>query len=140
MTSTREKPLILVVDDEADIRHMVTAHLSQMKCDLIEAPDGDTALAMILEHRPDLVLLDVRMPGLNGWEVAKYIREREEFNNMGLIIVTGIGESLNEMTAPVFGADEHINKPFRFAELDVKIRKTLARRRAPHKENAPTPA
>lgn len=129
MTSPRETPLILVVDDEAELRQMVLAHLSQMHCDLMEAPDGESGLAMILSHKPDLVLLDVRMPGLSGWEVAKYIREREEFDHMGLIMVTGIGESLNDLTSPLYGADEYINKPFQFSELDFKIRKTLAKHR-----------
>ena len=129
MTSPRATPLILVVDDDAELRQMVMAHLSQMHCELLEAPDGDAGLSMIISQQPDLILLDVRMPGLSGWEVAKYVREHEEYNHIGLIMVTGIGENLNDLTPPLYGADEYIHRPFQFSELDFKIRKTLAKHR-----------
>lgn len=122
-------PLILVVDDNTEIRNMVTAHLEGTDCRVLEASDGEEGLEKIFEHHPDLVLLDVMMPGLTGWEVAKYIRERREFDGIGLIMVTAIGETVNEMTSPLYGADDHINKPFQLSELDVKIRRTLSLKR-----------
>ena len=88
---------------------------------------------MILDKRPDLVLLDVMMPNLSGWEVAKYLRERPEFDGIGIIMVTAIGETVNEMTSPLYGADDHINKPFQFAELTFKVRKLLSAKRMERK-------
>lgn len=122
-------PLILVVDDNTEIRNMVTAHLEGTDCRVMEASDGEDGLEKVLEYKPDLVLLDVMMPGLNGWEVAKYIREHNELNHIGIIMVTAIGEVVNEMTSPLYGADDHINKPFQLSELDVKIRRTLSLKR-----------
>ena len=129
MSDSSPKPLILVVDDNDEIRGMVTAHLEGMQCDVVEANNGEDGLAMILANKPDLVLLDVMMPGLNGWEVAKYIREKPEFDDMGVIMVTAIGEQVNDMTSPLYGADDHIDKPFQLAELSFKIRKTLSKKK-----------
>lgn len=129
MSEEQKNPLILVVDDNTEIRNMVTAHLENSDCRVLDASDGEEGLEKILEHRPDLVLLDVMMPGLNGWEVAKYLRERPEFDNIGVIMVTAIGETVNEMTSPLYGADDHINKPFQLAELDFKIKRTLSKKR-----------
>jgi DNA-binding response OmpR family regulator len=131
MVEAQDNPLILVVDDNTEIRTMVTTHLESTNCRVMQASDGETGLQMILEHQPDLVLLDVMMPGLNGWEVAKYVRERSEFDTIGLIMVTAIGETVNEMTSPLYGADDHINKPFQLSELDFKIRRTLSPKRPP---------
>lgn len=129
----RQQPLILVVDDNQEIRTMVTMHLEQMQCEVIQAEDGEEGLALILDKRPDLVLLDVMMPNLSGWEVAKYLRERPEFDGIGIIMVTAIGETVNEMTSPLYGADDHINKPFQFAELTFKVRKLLSAKRMERK-------
>lgn len=129
MADNKKLPLILVVDDNHDIRNMVVDHLEGMRCEVLEADNGEDGLAMILSHKPDLVLLDVMMPGLNGWEVVKYVRDHPEFDSIGIIMVTAIGETVNEMTSPLYGADDHINKPFELAELSFKIRRTLARKR-----------
>ena len=96
---------------------------------MLEAADGEEGLAKILTQKPDLILLDVMMPRLTGWEVAKYLRERPEYDDMGIIMVTAIGETVNDMTSPLYGADEHIDKPFKLAELEFKIRKILSAKR-----------
>ncbi len=129
MAEEKKLPLILVVDDNDEIRSMVVDHLESLQCDVLEANNGEDGLAAILANQPDLVLLDVMMPGLNGWEVAKYVRERPEFDTMGVIMVTAIGEAVNDMTSPLYGADDHIDKPFQLSELSFKIRKTLAKKR-----------
>jgi DNA-binding response OmpR family regulator len=129
MVEKSKPPLILVVDDNPDIRNMIMTHLEGMQCEVLEASNGEDGLAMILSMRPDLVLLDVMMPGLNGWEIARYIREKPEYENMGVIMVTAIGQAVNELTAPLYGADDYIDKPFQWAELDFKIRQTLFRKR-----------
>src|SRR5690349_14156813 len=70
------------------------------------------------------------MPGMSGWEVCKKIRESVSLAHTGVVMLTGIGESLNELTSPLYGADAYIDKPFEFAELEARIRETLERRRA----------
>src|SRR6185436_2685544 len=76
-----------------------------------------------------LVILDVMMPGMSGWEVCRKIREAVSLAHTGVIMLTGIGENLNEMTSPLYGADTYLDKPFEFSLLDDKLKETLAARR-----------
>lgn len=126
MTAT---PTILVADDDIDILSLVTRHLRTMSVKLLEASDGEEALRIAKREKPDLVVLDVMMPGMSGWEVCRAIRDDETLAGTGVIMLTGIGERLNEMTSPLYGADEFIDKPFELGELDTKVRKVLALRK-----------
>jgi len=127
-------PVILVADDDPDMLALVTRHLRTLKCKIVEANDGEMALAMARKELPDLMILDVMMPGKSGWEVCKTVREDDNLKHTGVIMLTGIGETLNSMTSPLYGADENIDKPFEFPELDFKIKKVLSERRRAHKE------
>lgn len=114
---------------------LVARHLRSMeqpKFEVIEASDGDEAWRLARERLPDLVVLDVMMPGMSGWEVCRKIRQDAALAHTGVLMLTGIGESLNEATSPLFGADEYIDKPFDFDRLDEKIDSVL-RRRAPQR-------
>jgi len=126
MTAT---PTILVADDDIDILALVTRHLRTMSVKLLEASDGEDALRIAKREKPNLVILDVMMPGMSGWEVCRAIRDDESLADTGVIMLTGIGERLNEMTSPLYGADEFIDKPFELGELDAKVRKVLAARK-----------
>ncbi|HTN82973.1 MAG TPA: response regulator, partial [Sorangium sp.] len=110
---------------------LVARHLRNMGFSVIEASEGDAAWDLAREHRPDLVILDVMMPGMSGWEICKRLKgdtsDGRPFANTGVIMLTGIGENLNEMTSPLFAADAWLNKPFDFADLDARVRETLAR-------------
>jgi len=120
---------ILVADDEPSTRAMVARHLRSIGYKVVEAVDGDEALALALEHLPDLVVLDVMMPGMSGWEVCRRIRETVSLAHTGVVMLTGIGESINEITSPLYGADAHLDKPFEFAVLDRTIAETIESRR-----------
>jgi DNA-binding response OmpR family regulator len=122
-------PKILIADDEEELRSLIKTKLASMKCEIVVAKDGEEALSLALTERPDLLILDVRMPGLTGWEIAKHLRAKPEFENTGILMVTGIGETLNAATAPLYGADDHIDKPFKLSELEFKVRKILSARR-----------
>lgn len=112
-----EQPLrILVADDEIDIHRIIAAALEGKGHELLDAHDGDEALEMALVEKPDMVILDVMMPGLNGWELARYFRSKDDFKQLGILVLTGIGETLNELTSPLYGADEYLDKPF---EIDA---------------------
>jgi DNA-binding response OmpR family regulator len=125
-----EKISILVADDDVDILALVVGHVKGRASELHQASDGEEALKLARAKKPDLVVLDVMMPGMSGWEVCRKIREAVSLAHTGVIMLTGIGETLNEMTSPLYGADAHVDKPFEFAELDRRIAETLERRRA----------
>ena len=134
-------PVVLVADDEPTMLELVARHLRSMdrpKIEVIEASDGDEAWRLAQERLPDLVVLDVMMPGMSGWEVCRKIRQDAALAHTGVLMLTGIGESLNEATSPLFGADEYIDKPFDFEKLDEKILAVL-RRRASQREAVPRP-
>lgn len=124
-------PLVLVADDEPTMLELVARHLKSMndpKLDVIEASDGEQAWRLAREHLPDLVVLDVMMPGMSGWEVCRKIREDISLAHTGVVMLTGIGENLNQITSPLYGADAYIDKPFEFGELDGKVKSALLAR------------
>jgi len=75
------------------------------------------------------VLLDVMMPGKNGWEVARELRSDPTMTDTGIVMLTAIGEKVNEMTSPLYGADAHVDKPFDFGELETKIASVILKRK-----------
>ena len=119
---------ILIADDDLEILSLVRRHLSKLNAQIVEASDGDEALRLAKEHKPGLVVLDVMMPGMSGWEVCRAIREEEGLEGTVVLMLTGIGERLNEMTSPLYGADDYLDKPFEFSELDEKIAQLLEKR------------
>lgn len=120
-------PKILVVDDNPQILGMLTARLKKRGYDVITADDGEAALEKVQEERPALVVLDVMMPKKNGWEVARAIRQNPDTSTTKIIILTAIGESINEMTSPLYGADAHLDKPFDFNDLEKTISQLIAK-------------
>src|SRR4029077_12311703 len=113
--------------------------MTDPKLEVIPASDGEEAWRLAQEHLPDLVVLDVMMPGMSGWEVCRKIREDVALAHTGVVMLTGIGENLNQMTSPLYGADAYIDKPFEFGELDEKV-KTALRSRASQREGVTRPA
>ncbi|NLY95289.1 MAG: response regulator [Myxococcales bacterium] len=122
------KLTILVADDDFEILALVAGCAKKLGCRVVEANDGEEALKLAREVEPHLVVLDVMMPGMSGWEVCRAIREDMSLENTGIIMLTGIGERLNEMTSPLYGADEHLDKPFDLDELTDLMRTVLERR------------
>jgi len=121
--------VVLVADDEPSTRTLVSNHLRTRGYEVLEAADGEEAWSLAQRHLPDLVVLDVMMPGMSGWEVCRRLRETVALAHTGVVMLTGIGESLNEMTSPLYGADAYLDKPFEFRDLDERLETTLARRR-----------
>ncbi|MCA9563319.1 MAG: response regulator [Myxococcales bacterium] len=130
------RPLILIADDDPEIRAILQAHLGTMQCETREATDGEKTLEQVILHKPDLLILDVMMPELNGWEICKYVKTHDEYAHTGVIILTAIGSTVNEMTSPIYGADEYIDKPFDLDELEFKIRKVLSDKRGKGRSKA----
>ncbi|MFO0723303.1 MAG: response regulator [Myxococcota bacterium] len=124
--STKEVHL-LVVDDEPEVLNLLVPFLRKKGYTVSEAEDGDQALEKILTDRPNVVLLDVMMPGLNGWEISQYVRDRPELDPVRIIMATGIGEEMNAATAPLYGADAYIDKPFRLEDVEKAVKDIVHR-------------
>ncbi len=129
--SKRERPLVLLADDDAELRTMLRAHFTTKECDLIESIDGADTLEQIITERPNLVILDVMMPELTGWEICKYVKQRDLYNDTAIVMLTGIGATNNELTSPLFGADDYLDKPFEFSELESTIEAVLEEKDSP---------
>jgi DNA-binding response OmpR family regulator len=115
---------ILVVDDEQHITELVERTLKDAGFAVTVANDGITALRMIMEKEPDLVLLDIRMPGIDGFQVLKRIRQSSK---VPVLMLTAVLE-INALTTSLdIGADDYIEKPFSQRELVARIRATLRR-------------
>ena len=124
-TTAPSKGTVLIADDDPEILTMLSIRLSKKGYKVLEAADGLQTLHMARSQRPDLVLLDVMMPGKNGWEVARELRGDAALADIGIVMLTAIGEKVNEMTSPLYGADDFVDKPFDFAELETKIARVI---------------
>ena len=112
----------LVAEDDPDMLSVVAEQLRDEGVKTVhEAVDGGEALRLAKLHRPDLVVLDVMMPELSGWEVCKAIREDPTLVHTKVLMITGIGERLNDMTSPLHGADAHLDKPFESENLSAAL-------------------
>jgi len=112
---------ILVVDDDPEIVTMLSTRLTKRGYQVSTASDGHRALELAKRDRPDLMLLDVMMPGKSGWEVARALKQDPATQGIKIVMVTAIGEQVNELTSPLYGADAHIDKPFEFERLEKVI-------------------
>jgi DNA-binding response OmpR family regulator len=119
---------VLVADDDEDILDLVTLHLERAGYDVITVRDGRAALAAAREHQPDLVVLDVVMPRLNGHEVVRSLRGDESTRDIPVVLLSARVEEAEVRRGFVAGADDYIPKPFRSRELVTRIEATLARR------------
>lgn len=117
---------ILVVDDDPEIVTMLTTRLQSRGYRVVSASDGKEALSEAKRRRPDLMILDVMMPGKNGWEVARALKQDPITEPIKVIMLTAIGEQVNELTSPLYGADAHFDKPFDFTALESTIARLLA--------------
>jgi DNA-binding response OmpR family regulator len=117
---------ILVVDDEANIRRIVTSYLRSEGFEVVEAADGRAALAAFERTSPDLVILDVMMPGGDGIEVLRELRRRSD---VYVIMLTARAEETDRVVGLSVGADDYVTKPFGAKELVARVKAVLRRRR-----------
>jgi len=117
-------PLLLVVDDEAGILRLMKLELSAQGFRVITASDGEAAITLAEEHRPDAILLDVMMPGISGIEVMRRLRER---SNVPVLLVTAKDKDTDKVRGLELGADDYIVKPFNPDELGARVRAILRR-------------
>jgi DNA-binding response OmpR family regulator len=115
---------VLVVDDEPIVRDVVVRYLREDGLATLEAGDGDDARALIEARRPDLVVLDVMLPGTDGLELCRWIRSRSD---VPVILLTARGEEADRIVGLELGADDYVTKPFSPRELAVRVRTVLRR-------------
>lgn len=119
---------ILVVDDEAKIVKLVRSYLEQSGFAVVEAGDGQTALIQVRREKPDLVVLDLGLPGIDGLEVARVLRRD---SNTPIIMLTARIEDTDKIVGLELGADDYMTKPFNPRELVARVRAVLRRTGAP---------
>jgi DNA-binding response OmpR family regulator len=123
-----DRPLVLVADDDADIRALVTFRLERAGYDVVAASDGEEALRLAREQTPDLAVLDVMMPKLTGDEVTRQIRGDEATQRMPVILLTARVQEEDVARGFEAGADDYIKKPFSPQELRARVQAVLGRR------------
>jgi DNA-binding response OmpR family regulator len=116
--------LILVVDDEPKIVRLARDYLERDGFHVITASDGPTALAMARRHRPDLIVLDLMLPGMDGWEVCRALRRDMD---MPIIMLTARAEESDQVLGLELGADDYVTKPFSPRALVARVRALLRR-------------
>jgi DNA-binding response OmpR family regulator len=121
MSKERSGASILIVDDDPEIVSMLSTRLIARGYKVSTAGDGHRALELAKRERPDIVLLDVMMPGKSGWEVARALKQDPVTAPIKIVMVTAIGHQVNELTSPIYGADAYLDKPFEFEKLEKII-------------------
>ncbi|MDZ4259631.1 MAG: response regulator transcription factor [Gemmatimonadales bacterium] len=122
---------ILVVDDEPDITALVAYHLAKAGYRVSTASSGPEALKSAREERPDVVVLDLMLPGLSGYDVLAELRKREETRDVGVILLTARREEPDRIKGLTLGADDYLVNPFSPAELALRVQALLRRLAAP---------
>jgi CheY-like chemotaxis protein len=126
---TRRGAVILLVDDEDQLRRAMRDLLERQGYTILEARDGAEALAEIDRGNPDLMILDLNLPGVDGYTVLAQVRSREITRNLPVIVLTAKGDEDNEVKVLELGADDFLTKPFRARALAARLQSTLSRHR-----------
>ena len=117
---------ILVVDDDPDIRELLQDYLGEQGYDVITVATADAFRQALAEHEPDVVLLDIGLPGEDGLSLARHVREHLD---VGIIMVSGAGETVDRIIGLEIGADDYLSKPFDPRELHARLKSVLRRYR-----------
>jgi DNA-binding response OmpR family regulator len=123
-----DMPTVLVVDDEPMVRDVVVRYLQRDGYDTLEAGDGDAARTIIESGAPDLVVLDLMLPGTDGLSLCRWIRSGSE---LPVIMLTARGEAADRIVGLEIGADDYVTKPFSPRELAIRVRNVLKRVESP---------
>lgn len=124
---------VLVVEDEADVVDLLRYNLNKSGFDVLIATSGLEGLEIAAHHRPDLILLDIMLPGMSGYEVCKKLRNTPETATIAIVMLTAKGETLERVKGLECGVDDYITKPFSPRELILRIKAVLRRVRISEK-------
>jgi len=121
------KAVILVIEDDSEIRELLLLSFEREGWTILEAEDGERGLAMLASHKPDCIVLDIMLPGLDGLEVLKRVKSGPESAKIPIIMTTARGEDSDVITGLELGADDYVIKPFSPKILAARIRVALRR-------------
>jgi len=124
---------VLIIDDEPDLIRLLSYNLSAQGYEPLAAKDGETGLAQAQRHLPDLIVLDVMMPGMDGWEVCKALRRDTRTAAIPILMLTARADEADKVVGLELGADDYLTKPFGLRELLARI-KALLRRIGPSQQ------
>jgi DNA-binding response OmpR family regulator len=116
---------IMIVDDDPNIRELVSALLQNHGFEACEAEDGRDALQKMMNDDPDLVIIDIMMPNMDGFELCRHLRR--DYENMPILMLTAKGELANKVKGFGLGADDYLTKPFEDDELIIRVQALLRR-------------
>ncbi|HCC01689.1 MAG TPA: DNA-binding response regulator [Ruminococcaceae bacterium] len=120
-------PLVYIADDEQNIRRLIAFSLKDAGFETGEFPDGETLLQAVRLCRPDAILLDWMMPGMDGLQICRALRENEQTRSIPVLMLTAKGEEMDKVLGLEMGADDYITKPFGVKELCARVRAVLRR-------------
>lgn len=126
--ATEEQPVVLAADDDEDILELVAFRLERSGYRVLQAHDGAEALELARTSRPDLAVLDVMLPKIDGFELTRRLREDESTNAMPIILLTARAQEADVQRGFAAGADDYIRKPFSPQELRARVQAILGRR------------
>jgi two-component system phosphate regulon response regulator PhoB len=129
-----KKGTILVIDDEKDLIELVRYNLEKEGYDVIAATDGQSGLEVVKKHRPDLVMLDLMMPGVDGLQVCQRLRADPRSGRIPVIMLTAKATEADRVVGLELGADDYITKPFSPREVVARV-KAVLRRSSPHQDD-----
>lgn len=118
---------LMIADDENGIRTLVRMTLENERYEILEASDGPEALRVAREHRPDLLLLDVEMPGMTGIEVCRALKQDPQTTGIMVVMLTAKAEEADRLEGEASGADDYITKPFSPVALMRKVDEVFSR-------------
>jgi phosphate regulon transcriptional regulator PhoB len=120
-------PIILVIEDEPDIRKLVRYNLAQERYKVLEAEDGEQALKLLQRIKPNLIILDLMLPGMSGLELCKLLRERQDTAQLPILMLTAKAGEADKVVGLEMGADDYLAKPFSPREMVARVRAILRR-------------
>ena len=126
--ASREQPIVLAADDDEDILALVAFRLTRSGYTVLQARDGEEALELARREKPDLAVLDVMMPKLDGFELTRRLRADEATSRMPIILLTARAQDTDLIRGFDVGADDYIRKPFSPQELSIRVNAILGRR------------
>ncbi len=121
------KPCILLIEDDQDMRDLVSSHLEHTGFDVQKAGDGIKGQALALQYSPDLILLDLMLPNVDGLTICQRLRRDERTSGIPILMLTALGGTKDKVSGFNSGADDYLTKPFDLEELTVRIKALLRR-------------
>jgi twitching motility two-component system response regulator PilG len=131
-----DHPVVLVVDDSPTVRKIVQLTLQRENIEVVTAADGLSALAAVADAQPDLILLDIMLPRMDGYDICKLVRKNMDYSDVPIIMLSGKDGLFDKMRGKLAGSNDYITKPFDSAELVALVKRYLEHSAAAVRERA----